>query len=94
MSDECLVNKALSGDTSAFEELAKRYYDLVRLLAFSILKDRHEAEDIAQEAFLKAYSRLRELRKPSSLFYMAQKDNPQPGDKSSQTDGTVQIHST
>lgn len=67
MRDECLVSKTLSGDTSAFEELAKVYYDSVRLLAFSILKDGHEAEDITQEAFLKAYSRLRELKKPSSF---------------------------
>ena len=69
MGDECLVNRALSGDKSAFEELTKMYYDSVRLLAFSILKEHHEAEDIAQEAFLKAYSRLRELRKPSSFSF-------------------------
>jgi RNA polymerase sigma-70 factor (ECF subfamily) len=67
MEDECLVSSALSGDISAFEKLTKMYYDSVRLLAFSILKEQQEAEDIAQETFLKAYSRLRELRKPSSF---------------------------
>jgi len=67
MEDEYLVSSALSGDISAFEKLTKMYYDSVRLLAFSILKEQQEAEDIAQETFLKAYSRLRELRKPSSF---------------------------
>jgi len=70
--DEYLVNRALSGDAYAFEELTKMYYDSVRFLALSILKEQQEAEDIAQETFLKAYSRLRELRKPSSSFLFNQ----------------------
>jgi hypothetical protein len=39
MEDECLVSGALSGDISTFEKLTKMYYDSVRLLAFSILKE-------------------------------------------------------
>ena len=67
MKDKHLVSKAQSGDKSAFEELVRRYHDIVRLLAFSILEDQDEAEEIAQEAFLKAYARLDDLKNPSSF---------------------------
>ena len=67
MKDKHLVSKAQSGDKSAFEELVRRYHDIVRLLAFSILEDQDEAEEIAQETFLKAYARLDDLKNPSSF---------------------------
>ncbi|MCD6506405.1 hypothetical protein J7M22_07235, partial [Candidatus Poribacteria bacterium] len=54
MKDEELVRESLKGDKTAFEELVRRYYDLIRLTAFSILQDQDEAEDVAQETFLKA----------------------------------------
>ena len=67
MRDNELVQRSLQGDKTAFEELVRRYYDLIRLTAFSILQDQDEAEDVAQETFLKAYCSLNQLRDASSF---------------------------
>jgi RNA polymerase sigma-70 factor (ECF subfamily) len=65
--DRQLVRAALRGETSAFGAIVERYWNMVVALAFSKITDAAEAEDIAQESFLKAYSQLASLRDPSSL---------------------------
>jgi RNA polymerase sigma-70 factor, ECF subfamily len=52
------VNAALAGDQDAFAELVYTYQDAVYNLCYRILSDRVEAEDAAQEAFLRAYLNL------------------------------------
>ena len=64
-SDEQLVVATLRGHTPAFGRLVQRYWKMVFALALSRIKDRMEAEDIAQDSFLKAYARLGSLRNPS-----------------------------
>lgn len=64
-SDEQLVRIALQGDISAFGTLVERHWNVVFALALSRIRDPAEAEDIAQESFLKAYSQLRRLRDSS-----------------------------
>jgi RNA polymerase sigma-70 factor (ECF subfamily) len=64
-SDEQLVHAALDGDISAFGCLVERYWNMVFALALSRIDHRAEAEDIAQESFLKAYAQLHALRDPS-----------------------------
>ncbi len=61
-SDEQLVLATLGGDVPAFGKLVQRYWNMVFALALSRVKDPTEAEDIAQESFLKAYARLHSLR--------------------------------
>ena len=63
--DQQLVHATLSGDTSAFGIIVERYWNMVIGLALSKIADPTEAEDIAQESFLKAYSQLHSLRDPS-----------------------------
>jgi RNA polymerase sigma-70 factor (ECF subfamily) len=63
-SDEWLVDAVLGGDVSAFGALVERHWRVVVALALSRISDPAEAEDIAQESFLKAYSQLRTLRDP------------------------------
>ncbi|MGD8500015.1 MAG: sigma-70 family RNA polymerase sigma factor [Phycisphaerales bacterium] len=63
--DRQLVHATLSGDTSAFGTIVERYWNMVIGLALSKITDLTEAEDIAQESFLKAYSQLHSLRDPS-----------------------------
>ena len=63
--DEQLVLATLRGDIPAFGRLVQRYWKMVFALALSRIKDRMEAEDIAQDSFLKAYARLGSLRNPS-----------------------------
>ncbi len=57
--DRDLVERARAGDTGAFEALVRRYQGWVFTLALRMLDDRAEAEDMAQEIFLKAYRGLR-----------------------------------
>ena len=66
-SDQQLVRAALDGDASAFGAIVERYWNMVIALALSKISDVAEAEDIAQESFLKAYSQLSGLKDPSRL---------------------------
>ena len=54
-SDLDYINKIVDGDTSAFAILVDRYKDLVFTLAYKMLKNREEAEEIAQDTFIKVY---------------------------------------
>ena len=64
-SDERLVRATLAGDLSAFGTLVERHWNMVMALALSRVGEPAEAEDIAQETFLKAYSHLHRLRQPA-----------------------------
>ena len=63
--DGQLVLATLRGDVPAFGRLVERHWNMVFALALSRVKDPTEAEDIAQESFLKAYAKLASLRNPS-----------------------------
>jgi RNA polymerase sigma factor (sigma-70 family) len=64
-SDDALVRQALKGETHAFTALIDRYKDAVYGVALNLVSDFDAAEDIAQEAFLKAYLHLRTLDQPA-----------------------------
>jgi len=49
------IKQVRKGDQSAFAEIVEIHKDKVFQIAFRMLGNRHEAEDIAQEAFLRAY---------------------------------------
>lgn len=66
-SDGELIGAVLSGDRKAFAILVKRYELSVRAVATSVLRDRHLAQDAAQEAFVKAYENLGTLRKAAAF---------------------------
>jgi len=66
-TDEQLVKTTLRGNVASFGTIVERYWNMVVALAFSKVSDAAEAEDIAQESFLKAYSQLSCLRDPSRL---------------------------
>lgn len=61
-TDEHLVSRAQNGDSTAFDELVRRYRNDVFALAYHYLRDREEAWDTAQEVFLKAYRGLGRFR--------------------------------
>ena len=65
ISDEQLISDTLGGDMAAFGTLVERYWNMVVGLAMSKIGEPAEAEDIAQESFMKAYSQLRSLQQPS-----------------------------
>lgn len=57
-----LIQTALDGDADAFESLMGAYGMRVYAVAYSILLDRHEAEDCAQDVFLKVWRARRQQR--------------------------------
>jgi RNA polymerase sigma-70 factor (ECF subfamily) len=57
-----LIARAQRGDASAFEALVNMHAKLVYNLAFRVVNDPHEAEDLAQEAFLRAWRALPRFR--------------------------------
>jgi RNA polymerase sigma-70 factor (ECF subfamily) len=63
-SDEQLIRTALTGDTSSYGIIVERYWKMAVALAISKINNVAEAEDIAQESFIKAYSHLGKLRYP------------------------------
>ena len=58
VDDESLVRRVLNGDVGAFSEIVERYQGQVYNLAYRMLGNPHDAEDAAQEAFLRCYSQL------------------------------------
>lgn len=64
-NDEQLVTATLEGDLSAFGVMVERHWNMVVALALGRTGDVSEAEDIAQESFLRGYTHLRGLRDPS-----------------------------
>lgn len=60
--DQCLVNRAQAGDVRAFEALVRRHERWVFTLALRMVGNRGDAEDVAQEVFLKAYRGLSGFR--------------------------------
>jgi RNA polymerase sigma-70 factor (ECF subfamily) len=66
--DQQLVERAQRGDKSAFELLVAKYQrKLVRLLS-RFIRDSTEVEDVAQEAFIKAYRALPSFRGDSAFY--------------------------
>lgn len=63
-----LVQAARSGDISAFDELVRRYERNVFRIAQHITQNREDAEDVVQDAFLKAYQNLKQFQ-GNSKFY-------------------------
>jgi len=57
-----LVQRAKDGDTAAFSELVRRHQDEAYTLAYRFMRDSALAEDMAQEAFLKAFRLLQSYR--------------------------------
>jgi RNA polymerase sigma-70 factor (ECF subfamily) len=63
-----LVQAAKRGDDSAFEELVRRYDRNVFRIAQHITQNREDAEDVVQEAFLKAYGNLKQFQEQSKFY--------------------------
>lgn len=62
-----LIEKVKNGDTQAFRQLVDEYKDLSLSLACSILKDRAQAEDAIQEAFIKVFRKADSFRQQSAF---------------------------
>lgn len=67
-TDEQLVAEALSGSQSAYTRLVERFERPVYNLVIRMVRDRTLAEDLAQEAFVKAFNRLDTYRSGQGKF--------------------------
>lgn len=66
-SDAAAVARACAGDTDAFRVLVDRYSRKVFRLAYRMTRNEHDAEDVVQETFLRAYRRLKQFESRSSF---------------------------
>ena len=65
--DRTLVDEATAGNLEAFEDLVRRHQTRLVNYVLAIVRDTGEAEDVAQETFIKAYRSLRRFRGESSF---------------------------
>jgi RNA polymerase sigma-70 factor (ECF subfamily) len=66
--DEELVALAQQGNRGAFDELIERHRHKAYHIAYGFARDREEAKDLSQEAFLKAFSYLKNFDRRSSFY--------------------------
>ena len=67
MSDALLVSAAKSGDTIAFVELSRRHHAMVLRKTYRIVQNWQDAEDVLQDAFMKAFIHLKDFEERSSF---------------------------
>ena len=66
--DTTLISRFKNGDKSAFEEIVVKYKDKIYNLCRHMLRDPQNAEDAAQDVFLKAYQALPKFQPEASLY--------------------------
>jgi RNA polymerase sigma-70 factor, ECF subfamily len=62
-----LIARVKAGETERFVDLVRPYERSVYLLAYSVLKNKEDAEDVAQEAVFKAFQHLDQLRSEATF---------------------------
>ena len=66
-SDQYYINQILKGEVNAFSVLVKRYQNLVYTVVYRIVKNKEEAEEVAQDSFIKAFKSLKSYRGESKF---------------------------
>ncbi len=67
LTDENYIENTLKGDSNAFAFLIDKYKDMVFTLAIKMVKSREVAEEVSQDAFLKAYKYLSKFKGDSKF---------------------------
>lgn len=65
--DRYFINKVLAGEVNAFTFLVDKYKSMAYTLAVRLLRDKEEAEEVAQDAFVKAYKNLKGFKGKSKF---------------------------
>ncbi|MGE4319803.1 MAG: RNA polymerase sigma factor [Deferribacterales bacterium] len=68
MKDSAIIEKVLGGDTASFEMLILKYQSRLFATSMNVVKNRELAEDITQEAYLKAFQKLDTLKDREQFF--------------------------
>lgn len=67
-SEAELIHRASDGNAGAFSQLVRKHHPQVVRIAYGIVGSVTEADDVAQEAFIKAWARLPDFRRQSSFM--------------------------
>ena len=68
LNDEALVSATLRGDRNAYRQLVERYQGRLLRVAFDIVQNPSDAEDVVQESFVKAFLSLDKFKNQSSFY--------------------------
>jgi RNA polymerase sigma-70 factor (ECF subfamily) len=66
-TDEYYIREILKGDSGSFSQLVEKYSHLAFSLSMKLLNQREDAEEAAQDAFIKAYNSLRSFQSSSTF---------------------------
>ena len=67
LTDTDLISRVLQGDSQAYASLVQRYQNFVFTIVLRYLKSREDAEEVAQDVFIKAYRSLADFRGTSKF---------------------------
>jgi len=67
LNDQHYIDKVLQGETNAFAVLVDRYKDMIFTLGLKMVKNREEAEEVAQDTFIKIYNSLTKFKGESKF---------------------------
>jgi len=67
IEDQELIKKVQLGDVNAFSELVNRHKNMVYSLAFRMVKPEEDAEEVAQDSFVKAFSSIKQFKGKSKF---------------------------
>ena len=68
LTDADLVGAAIQGDADAYRGLVERYQGRIFSLVYGVVRNREDARDLTQDAFVKAYQNLPRFRLESSFY--------------------------
>lgn len=66
-TDLVIISKVLAGDVSAYNALVDKYRNMVFTLAYNIILNREDAEEVAQDVFVKAFTALKLFKRESGF---------------------------
>ncbi len=66
-NEQSIVDRICGGDMSAFQDLVERHKRKIYYLAYDIVGDHQEAEDVSQEVFIKVYRSIHKFRKDAKM---------------------------
>lgn len=65
--DRLLVDRFKQGDSSAFDEMVRRYWDRIYAMVHQLLRNQQDAEEVTQDAFIRAHRGLVNFRGDSAF---------------------------
>ncbi len=68
VEEKLLVKRAQSGDLAAYDELVRRYQERIYSTVYHMTANHEDANDLAQEAFIKAYQSIKSFKGGSSFY--------------------------